>query len=279
MTEQSPLLYGIQFDLEKDVSHWKTPYAWMNYANRWYLIKYRTPVCLVKLFPFLMNYVKHDAWEVTEKIVLENSKFRGPEVDVLGNLESGKRDAKKVSDKRSVATMMAVIGGPIFVELLRNLAGHILSRNDRPSYLDLVVISTTSFFLIMFFTFLVSLIFKSRITKVIEPWTTLRKEIDEIKRKSEKVRVKIKFPFSSKALFIWAMRIMFLGLLFWVIELLPPNAYSLSTYSSDLDSSSAKIVSGAILAITTLLFICPAMLMPIFPLRWRNVKVRIDRIE
>ncbi|MBS9334784.1 DUF443 family protein [Fructobacillus sp. M1-13] len=62
-------LYGIRFNQKTGISNWITPYGWLHYDKKWYLVKYQTPRYIVKWFPFLINLFPHDAWEVKKKEV------------------------------------------------------------------------------------------------------------------------------------------------------------------------------------------------------------------
>lgn len=271
-------LYGIRFNQKKGVSHWVSPYAWLNHGDDWYLVKYLTPTFFVKWFPWLMNMVSHEAWKVDKKEIFDNPEFQIPDDEATIKQPEDKLGASKYT--------IGIVGGPAFAVLLFKIAGIFFPSND---YVPFPMSSIYSFFSLVLtavFVYIVFKIFKINIANIMRPVKVSKKKEDSIKYHTsthEKINIYFKSSFFNKSGVVLILKYLFaLSSISFVLMMLlmQPTAYSLSNYDPAFDSTAGVVRSGFIMYMMLFIFTyLPSQTTNVFPVVWRHVNIKAVSIE
>ena len=260
-------LYGIRFNQKTGVSHWVTPYAWLNHGDDWYLVKYLTPTFFVKWFPFLMNMVSHEAWKVDKKEIFDNPEFQIPDDEATLKQPEDKLGASKYT--------IGIVGGPIVAGLLYKLTGMFLSTNDKPSYgLSLLILLLS--FVIYATIFIVLIYIWFRFNKnVVNRRPELNRNIVATINLSKTKEIALKIPIIFNTLPIVALKYLSLifGLIPWLLFI------DIIIHGNRRQTSTDLALDGLALAVFTILFIVPSFIVYVFKPIWHQINLKEITIE
>lgn len=259
-------LYGIRFNQKTGVSHWVTPYAWLNHGDDWYLVKYLTPTFFVKWFPFLMNMVSHEAWKVDKKEIFDNPEFQIPDNEATLKQPEDKMGASKYT--------IGIVGGPIVAGLLYKLTGMFLPNNDHPSILVSLFLMCGSLVFGTFTFIILAYLFREKwlIPIKSEIPNTPYSQIKYLVNRDYAVNISFKMSFLNNIIVLYIRRIGILIMLLvaWLILF-----FGAIFASSGKESSSMIASYGIVLSyFTCIAIICIKLLVPVIPYKWGSPSVR-----
>lgn len=259
-------LYAIRFDADSGLMKWISPYAWLEYNDKWYLVKYRTPEILSRLIPGLISECYHEAWEIDKSIFLAESKLK---------VDTNKINVKS---KTNIGNLIALPGGSLLIWLLFSIVSKFLPANDRPSYVNGLLISLAIILILLVLFVLIGGVFRNTLKRL------KGGDIDFEKIKTASIgHYKIKFEVVGKSgilwLTFWKWFSIILVCLLWAMILLPSSKYALSTYNPLLDSSSGKAVQAIIVFLANLLFLTLAYYTPVLPIKSGKYQIELNRVQ
>lgn len=260
-------LYGIRFNQKTGVSHWVTPYAWLNQGDDWYLVKYLTPNFFVKWFPWLMNRVGHEAWKVDKKEIFDNPEFQIPDDEATLKQPEDKMGASKYT--------IGIVGGPIFAGLLYKIVGFFLPSDNQLSILSSIIILIASFLFFSFLIIAITIVLNKLFGPLVDFHIPTKPNFDYlITKNSINLLMKVSV-WRNKLLAVYIVKLCLL-----IFGLIPWSIYLMAIFKWHIEDSSAQLaLNGLVLSIFTLLFIFPLFFVLVFPFRGNSTSVIIKKID